>query len=142
MDSNMNKGNQKIDFYNEAVGITWTGFEMRHPRELWPEWFTKCITVSGTKNHNKNWVMRITVVPQMPLETNQHWGKRNGKRVLYRTDPITGEERIIIGRTPKAVEVIFEVEVDFIKASATVITDTDLSLLDGTKYEICTYNNF
>lgn len=47
------------DDNNKAVRIVWKKFEEIHPKETRPEWLENYITVSGKKNQNKNWVIRI-----------------------------------------------------------------------------------
>jgi hypothetical protein len=139
MESNLKKGNKKYDDNNMAVNIAWREFEDRHPRESWPEWLTKCIRISGTKSPNNNWLIKITVLPKSELKPNQHWEEKNGIPVLVEVEPSTGKRRLVICGGPAVdVEVLFEAEIDLDNGSATVITDTDLELLDGTKYE---FNN-
>lgn len=137
MDNNFNKENKKCDSYEIALSMALEEFSARHPRKLLPEWFSKCITVSGTRNQNKNWLISITVVPRQSLKPNQHWEVINGKRTLVSVNPISGERKIVICRASKEIEVLFEAEVDLDNNTATIITDTDLNLLDGTKYEVC-----
>ena len=140
MESDLKKENNRDDTYNIAVNIAWKEFEEKHPRESWPEWLTKCMRVSGTKSPNNKWLVKMTVLPKVQLKPNQHWEEINGNRVLVNTDPITAEERIVICGGPAVdVEVLFMAEVDHVNGSAKVITDANLELLDGTKYELNNY---
>lgn len=140
MDSDFYKVNNSIDTYNEAVNIAWIGFEMRHPKDSWPEWLIKCVIVRGMKSPDNKWLIKIAVLPKTKLKPNQHWEEKNGVPVLVETDHVTGKRWMIICGGP-AVEskVLFEVEVDLVNESAIVITDTNIELLDGTKYQINRY---
>lgn len=93
------------------------------------------VVINGNKRYDDN-DMAITL-PKTQLKPNQHWEEKRGIPVLVEVDPITGKRSIVICGGPAVdVEVIFQVEIDLFKGSATVITDTDVEILDGTKYEI------
>lgn len=137
MDDVVINGNKRYDDNDMAIKIAWKKFEEKHPKELWPEWLSKFITISGTKSQNNNWLIKITALPKTQLKPNQHWEEKRGIPVLVEVDPITGKRSIVICGGPAVdVEVIFQVEIDLFKGTATVITDTDVEILDGTKYEI------
>jgi len=128
--------NNKFDNENKSniLDIAMREFETRHPRESWPEWFTKCMIIRGYESNN-NRLIKITLRHKIQLKPNQYWKEIRGHRVLVNTDPITGKERIVICGGPEVdVEVIFEI--DIASGFTKIITDTDIDLLDGTKYEL------
>lgn len=113
-------------------------FEESHPRESWPEWLEKYIRFRATKNE-KNWIVRLVLMHKVQLEPNQYWEWTDGRDIpsLISVDPTTGEKRVIIsGGPPTDVDVLFEVEIDFINLQYKVTVDMDISTLDRTKYEI------
>lgn len=137
MDSNLNNNKKKPDEYDIAVNIAWKEFESRH--SSLPEWLNKCIRISGSKNSKNKWLIKLSVLPKIKLQPNQHVEEINGNSVLVNTNPLTGEERIVICGGPSVdIEILFQIEVDIFNNSTAIITDTELGLLDGTKYE---FNN-
>lgn len=127
----------KYDDNDRAVNIAWKKFEEVHPKEMRPKWLEKYIIISGTKNQNKNWVVRITVLLKTELKSNQYWEWVNNHPRLVEVDEITGEHSIVICGGPAAgSEILFEVEIDFVKDLVKVIVDKDLNTLDKTKYEL------
>ena len=128
--------NRIKDDNNRAVNIAWKKFEEIHPSEIRPGWLEKCITISGNKDTDNNWTIKITLLPKTKLKSNQHWEWVNDNPRLIEIDEITGEQLVIICSGPGDVDVIFAVEVDLKKDLATVLVDMDLDTLDETKYQV------
>jgi len=120
--------------YDMAIKIARETFEKKHPKELQPKWLEKCMSISGTRDENDNWIVKATLLPQT-VEPNFHWKWRNGSLLLVEVDSKTGIEYIVINDGPEeAIEVIFKVEVDLTMSLTKILVDTDPNTLDGTKY--------
>ena len=129
--------NTESDDNDRAVNIAWKKFEEIHPEETRPKWLEKYMVISGTKNQNKNWVIKITLLFKTQLKPNQHWEWVNNHPRLVQTDEITGKPSIVICGGPSAgSELLFEVEIDFARDSVKVIADRELNTLDKAKYEL------
>lgn len=123
--------------YDNAVLIACKKFDEIHPREKQPEWLKYCMAIRGTRNENKNWVIKMILVPKPELEPNQYreWSDDGVPRYVE-INPTTGEKSYLICIGPAVeVEVFFEVEADLEKGLAVVLADMNLAQLDGTKYE-------
>lgn len=85
-----------------------------------------------------SWVVKFLVFPKPTLQYNQYWDwQEDGTPLLVEMDHQTNKKSIVIcdgGPTPPVV--LFEAEIDMAKNSITVLKDTELTQLDGTKYEI------
>ena len=119
--------------FERAKALVGEVFFDRHP-EL-PDWFDDCVTVSGFKNQNKQWVLRYSVSPSSPLKENQKWEEIRGNSVVVETNPITGERSILLSREGPAPVIIFEATIDFSTAAVSVVRDGDLAALDGSAFE-------
>ena len=125
------------DKYDVAINMAWKKFEELHPKKDRPEWLEKCISISGNKNQNKNWVVTMILLSKTQLKPNQYWESVNNDTRLIEIDEVTGEHFVVIcGGPPEDIHIIFEAEIDTIKNFVKVLVDLDLSILDKTKYEI------
>lgn len=131
------------DDNNKAVKIVWKKFEEIHPKETRPEWLENYITVSGKKNQNKNWVIRIFLIPKIQLKADQQleWGI-DGIPTVVRTDQTTGKRYMVIcdGLTDE-IKIIFEAEVDFTNNLINILIDTELDVLNNNKYQMLRMNS-
>jgi len=48
--------NNKYDEHNMAVVTALDKFDEKHPKEMRPDWLENCMTVSGNKDQNNNWL--------------------------------------------------------------------------------------
>ena len=129
--------NRIKDDNNRAVNIAWKKFEEIHPSEIRPGWLEKCITISGNKDKDNNWIIKITLLPKAKLKSNQYWEWVNDNPRLIEIDEMTGEKFVVIcGGPAVAIEVLFSVKINLEDASATVIADTDLTGLKESKYQV------
>lgn len=129
--------NKKCDELDMAVFLASEKFKELHPENLQPEWLKYCISFSGNKKKNKSWIIRMSVLPKTELDPNRHWEWNNDIPRLVEVDPITGKRSIVICCGPAAeTEVLFEVEIDLTKGLTNVLVDTDLNILDQTKYQV------
>ena len=48
------------DDNNRAVNIAWKKFEEIHPGEIRPRWLEKYIIISGNKDKENYWIIKIT----------------------------------------------------------------------------------
>jgi hypothetical protein len=137
MDSNKiggRHGAAKMDFETAAAFVL-EHFFTSHPKASLPEWFADCATLGGTKDAQMRWILNFTVVPKLQLQADEFWEERNGKSVLAKLDPKTGQKRIVIHRKANEVVVIFQAIVDPETGQVTVLIDSDLSAMDGSIYE-------
>ena len=138
-----NKMSREYDDNNKAVNIVWKEFEKIHPKETRPDWLENYITVSGNKNQNKNWVIRILLMSKMQLKPDQHleWGN-DGIPIVVRVDPVTGKRFMVICDGPAdGIKIIFEAEVDFANDLVKILIDTNLNTLDNNKYQVLRMDN-
>jgi len=133
----MGNRNNKYDEHDMAFVTALDKFDEKHPKEMRPNWLENYMTISGNKNPNNNWLIRIILLPKIQLEPNQHWEwGDDGIPVLVRVDPITEERFMVIcGGPAEDIETIFEVEVNLAKDLVTILVDTDLDTLDVSKYQ-------
>lgn len=128
--------NKIIDDNNRAVNIAWKKFEEIHPSEIRPKWLEKCITISGNKDKDNNWIIKITLLPKAQIKSNQHWEWVNDNPRLIEIDETTGERFVVICGGPAEVEVLFSAKINLENDSATVIVDTNLDRLKENKYQV------
>lgn len=98
-------------------------FERRHPRETWPDWLKPRTVVSYGRDQQGRFIVSFALSHDEPIRADEHWEASGDRRRLVRVNPAT-LERTIIYRTPRAVEVYFEVAVDSATADVTVLVDT------------------
>ena len=121
-----------------AIYVACNEFERKHPIETQPKWLKYCLFLKVNKNENGNWTVKYMLHPKAELKENQYlkW-EDDGVPLLVQIEPITGKETIVIcGGLSRECRVIFEVEVNFVVNKSCVCIDTDLTQLDGTKYEM------
>ena len=129
--------NRIKDDNNRAVNIAWKKFEEIHPSEIRPGWLEKYIIISGNKDKENYWIIKITLLPKTRLESNQHCEWVNDCPRLIEVDEITGERVVVIcGGPAVAAEVIFSAKINLENDTATVIEDTDLDRLRESKYQV------
>lgn len=121
--------------FEKAKALASEVFSDRHAGSILPDWFNECVTVSGFKNQNKQWVVRYSVSPISPLKANQKWEEIRGNKVVVETDPVTEKRSILISREGLAPIVLFEATIDFSTAAVAVIVDDDIAELDGSAFE-------
>src|SRR4051812_3160658 len=97
-------------------------FEMRHPRDTWPEWLKPCTAVGYSRDEQRRFIVSFAVSLQEPLPADEHWEERDGERRLVRVDPGTLERQVVY-RTPRQTEVYFRAVVDPETANVTVLID-------------------
>jgi hypothetical protein len=119
--------------FEKAKALAGEVFFDRHA-EL-PDWFNDCVSVSGFKNKNKQWVLRYSVSPTSPLKENQKWEEIRGNKVVVETNPVTGARSILISRVGPESIILFEATIDFSTAVVAVVRDDDLTALDGSAFE-------
>lgn len=124
--------------HDEAILMACKKFDEIHSNNDEPKWLKYCMSLNITKNEHKNWVVKFLVFPKPILEYNQYWDwQDDGMPLLIQIDPQTNKKSIVIcGGEPASPVILFEVEIDIAKNSVTILKDTNLTQLDGAKYEI------
>ena len=124
--------------HDEAIWMACKKFDEIHSNHDEPKWLKYCMSLNITKNEHKNWVVKFLVFPKPILQYNQYWDwQEDSTPLLVEMDPQTNKKSIVIcGGGPTPPVVLFEAEIDIAKNSVTVLKDTELTQLDGTKYEI------
>lgn len=123
--------------FDEALEIFLDKFLEKHPKNTWPDWLKRCTTYGGTKDENKFWRFELTALSKDSLNENEYWETAiNGSKALVKVDPGTGEKRYIISNTAANVITIFEAVINPITSEIFVITDLDLSSINGENFQI------
>ncbi len=118
--------------FDEALGIFLDKFIELHQKGTLPRWFKNCTTYGGTKDNNKCWRLAFTAVPKYLLKENECWDTASdGRRALVEIDPVSGEKKYIISNTATEVITLFEVVVNPLTSAISIVTDLDLSSIDG-----------
>ena len=121
--------------FEKAKALASEVFFDRHVDSKLPDWFNDCVTISGFKNQNMQWVVRYSVSPTSPLKENQEWKEIRGNKVVVETDPVTEKRSILISREGPTPVVLFEATIDLSTAAVAVVVDYDLGALDGSAFE-------
>lgn len=132
MDTN---NNEEHDF---AIQIACEKFDELYPKEMQPNWLKYCMSIKAVKNQDKNWVVKMVLLPKPKRKPNQylHW-EDDGVPILFEVEPITKAKSVVLcGGPAMEPEVFFAVEIDVAKDWAKVIINIDPNELDGTNYEI------
>lgn len=135
---NLASKEKKYSDYDIATFIAMKKFDEKHPKEKQLDWLEKYMMNTIKKITNKKWIVRKILFLKTKLEANQHWEQSaKGNPLLIEVDPITGKESVVFnGGSSQDVKVLFEVEVDLDNNAAVVTVDTDMNILDETKYQI------
>lgn len=62
--------------YNDhdlSIQIACKKFEEIYPKEIQPEWLKYCMSMRVARNQNRNWVIKMILLPKPQLEPNQYW---------------------------------------------------------------------
>lgn len=135
---NLKDRNNQYNDHDLAVHIACKKFEELYPNEMQPEWLKYCMSMKTARNQNKNWIIKMVLLPKTKLRPNQYWQwEDDGIPVLMEVDPVTKKEYVVIcGGPAMDEEVFFETEVDLVKGVTKVLTNIDPNKLDETKYEM------
>lgn len=128
----------KSNAHDLAIHVACEIFEQMYPQQKQPTWLKYCMAMRITKNSSKNWVVKMILRPKYQLQPNMHlaW-QDDGFPMMVDVEPNTGKESIVICCGPYPDDVVFfEVEVDSITNSTTILVDCDPNSLDGDLYEI------
>jgi len=118
--------------FDDALRLFLDRFLEAHPKNTWPGWFKTCTTYGGHTEGDRRWRFSFTAVPSSILGPGDSWeAVEHGGFVLARTDIETGEKRHIISNAPSEVITIFEAIVDPHAKDVQVVTDQDLSGING-----------
>lgn len=123
-----------MDFENAKL-IANAAFCTRHPIETQPSWIENAISVCGSKDESKNWIISYSVNPIAPLKENQRWEEIDGDMVVVEIDENTGEKMILISREGPPPLILFEAVIDKDTRLANVIIDADLSNYNASQFE-------
>lgn len=121
--------------FEEAKQYASEAFLARHPLDTLPSWVNNVVTIGGFKNQGKGWTIRYTAAPATPLEPNQMWEEKRGRKVLVEIDEITGEKMIVLCRTGVPPVVLFEATIDPKTCTSSVTVDVDLTAFNGDEFE-------
>lgn len=122
--------NQKVNFEN-INEFAWSKILELHPKETWPDWFKKCISLKVTLDANYQWVISLDGVKNEPLEPNYFEEEFNGRRRTIYLDPITGKKYVVLCIAPKTIITVFKAVINPDTAEVTVLVDSDFSRLVG-----------
>lgn len=118
--------------FDDALRLFLDRFLEIHPKNTWPSWFKTCTTYGGRIEGDRRWRFSFTAVPSSVLGPGDSWeAAENGSFVLARTNVETGEKRYVISNAASEVITIFEAIVDLAEKNILVVSDQDLSAING-----------
>jgi len=124
-----------IDF-DAALSICDREFLIRHPREGWPEGISGCLTKGGTLDQSGRWLMSYSAAYKEPIREGEWWADIRGRRVLCKTNPVTGQPQVVLSRRASLPPlVVFEIAIDARSKVIEVLRDTDLATFDCSLFE-------
>lgn len=122
--------------FDTAKRLAVAKFMEIHPIESLPDWVDRSITIGGTVNFDKMWQIEFTICEKEPLRENEFWEERNGRKVLMKMDPSTGQKMVILSRRQEVLPIVaFRVLIDPNTSAVGVLIDSNFEEMDGDAYE-------
>jgi hypothetical protein len=87
MGRNEEKSTRRMDG-ETAMAFAGDAFELKHPRQTWPEWLTRCTVPGYSKDKDGRFVVSLAVTPKAT----------NSAFVYFKVvvDPVTAETTILV----------------------------------------------
>lgn len=126
---------QDVMSFELAQAIALDTFHSLRPVDQVPQWLAGAATLGGFKDAQNRWIISLTVTPRIELEPNEAWEDLNGRRVLTRIHPLTGEKRIVISHPSPEPVVVFSATIDPVQKTVTVLVDVNPATLDADQFE-------